>query len=244
MPLLGGLSAALDRGRALVDDARHLAEAKLAEARQLAESARDAAREASSRRELITFHGYPVLMNGSTMAEGGFAFVHIARHAETGKPFAVKRMLAQDRDSAELARAERKLLSELPPHPNIVRMFASTARRAGRFEEHLLLLEYCSRGTLIRYCTPGPGGALPPPLDITNLLEAFVGVCRGVSHLHSQSPPIAHRDLKLENVLVDDSGTCKICDFGSATTRTLNCATASRQVSTAGTCVLVALGRG
>lgn len=230
MPLLGGLGAALDRGRAIVGEAKHLAEAKFAEARHLAESARGAARDASARRELVPFPGYPVLMNESTLAEGGFAFVHLARHAETGQLYAVKRMLAQDRDSAELARGERKLLAELPPHPHIVRLFASMARRAGRCEEHLLLLEFCSQGTLIRHCTPDAGGTLPPPMPLVRLLEAFVGVCRGVSHLHAQSPPIAHRDLKLENVLVDERGVCKLCDFGSATTRTLDCATASRQV--------------
>lgn len=230
MSLLGGLGAALDRGRAIVGEAKHLAEAKFAEARHLAESARGAARDASARRELVPFPGYPVLMNESTLAEGGFAFVHLARHAETGQLYAVKRMLAQDRDSAELARGERKLLAELPPHPHIVRLFASMARRAGRCEEHLLLLEFCSQGTLIRHCTPDAGGTLPPPMPLVRLLEAFVGVCRGVSHLHAQSPPIAHRDLKLENVLVDERGVCKLCDFGSATTRTLDCATASRQV--------------
>lgn len=51
------------------------------------------------------------------------------------------------------------------------------------------------------------------------ICELFVQICRGVQHMHNQSPPIAHRDIKIENVLIDARGTLKLCDFGSATTR-------------------------
>ena len=41
-----------------------------------------------------------------------------------------------------------------------------------------------------------------------------------LAHLHAQSPPIAHRDVKPENFILNDSdGRWRLCDFGSATTR-------------------------
>ena len=36
----------------------------------------------------------------------------------------------------------------------------------------------------------------------------------GVLWLHTRSPPIIHRDIKMENFLVDESYTVKVCDFG------------------------------
>lgn len=36
--------------------------------------------------------------------------------------------------------------------------------------------------------------------------------------MHLQNPPIAHRDIKLENILRGADNKWKICDFGSSTT--------------------------
>ena len=44
---------------------------------------------------------------------------------------------------------------------------------------------------------------------------------RGLLHMHSQQPPIAHRDIKIENVLLQGK-KFKLCDFGSASTQVLD----------------------
>lgn len=44
--------------------------------------------------------------------------------------------------------------------------------------------------------------------------------CKALQHMHSQNPPIIHRDMKIENLLISSEGKIKLCDFGSATTET------------------------
>lgn len=40
---------------------------------------------------------------------------------------------------------------------------------------------------------------------------------QAVAHMHYQSPPLIHRDLKVENILLTPPQTYKLCDFGSTT---------------------------
>lgn len=54
--------------------------------------------------------------------------------------------------------------------------------------------------------------------NFDQVLQIFYQMCRAVQYMHSQEPPIVHRDLKLENFLVSTSLEIKLCDFGSATT--------------------------
>ncbi len=42
--------------------------------------------------------------------------------------------------------------------------------------------------------------------------------CLAIERMHTLG--IIHRDLKIENVLFDNQGIVKLCDFGSATTNT------------------------
>jgi serine/threonine protein kinase len=44
---------------------------------------------------------------------------------------------------------------------------------------------------------------------------AFMQIVNGVSYLHSMG--LAHRDLKLDNVVINEFGIMKLIDFGSAT---------------------------
>lgn len=53
-------------------------------------------------------------------------------------------------------------------------------------------------------------------LDELEMLEIIGEVANGLIHLHLQEPSIAHRDIKLENILKGSDGKWKLCDLGSS----------------------------
>ncbi|MBS7526924.1 protein kinase [Fusibacter paucivorans] len=48
------------------------------------------------------------------------------------------------------------------------------------------------------------------------LLDLFLKTCRVLSYIHAQIPAIIHKDIKPENIMVNDNGDVKLIDFGSA----------------------------
>ena len=51
-------------------------------------------------------------------------------------------------------------------------------------------------------------------LKLSTVLKVGTEVCRGMDYLHKRK--IVHRDLKAANLLMDETGTVKIADFGVA----------------------------
>ncbi|VDK43280.1 unnamed protein product [Taenia asiatica] len=116
---------------------------------------------------------------------------------------------------------EIDVLKRLSGHPNIMKFFgvACAGKERGKQvgNEFLIVTELCSGGPLKDYLPPSHQGKhLPPNL----VLQILAQTSRAIQHMHKQSPPIIHRDLKIENILLSESFTIKLCDFGSATTET------------------------
>eukprot|EP00106_Octopus_bimaculoides_P013233 XP_014780675.1 PREDICTED: cyclin-G-associated kinase-like [Octopus bimaculoides] len=156
----------------------------------------------------------------SVIAEGGFAFVYVAQDISTGKEYALKRLLANDDEKSHIIMEEIRYLKKLSGHPNVVQFISAAA--IGKEEsdhgqaEYLICTELCTGGQLVDVLRE----AHPFPCD--KVLQIFFQTCRAVQHMHRQKPPIIHRDLKVENLLISSKGCIKLCDFGSATIKSHN----------------------
>ncbi|XP_064816658.1 cyclin-G-associated kinase-like [Oncorhynchus masou masou] len=109
-------------------------------------------------------------------------------------------------------------MKKLSGHPNVVQ-FSSAASIAKEESdtgqaEFLILTELC-KGQLVDFIKRVEQKG---PMSCDTVLKIFYQSCRAVQHMHKQKPPIIHRDLKIENLLISHQGTIKLCDFGSSTT--------------------------
>ncbi|KAK3755297.1 hypothetical protein QZH41_014605 [Actinostola sp. cb2023] len=154
------------------------------------------------------------------LAEGGYGFVFVAQDEKTSKEYALKRLMAGDEAGNKCIIGEINTLKRIRGHPNIVQFHSAASlgeKESGHgMTEYLILTELCT-GELIKVMRERNGKPFPP----NQLLKIFYQLCRAVAHLHKQDPPIVHRDLKVENMLISSKGLVKLCDFGSATTTCL-----------------------
>lgn len=150
------------------------------------------------------------------IAEGGFAFVFVAQDPISGKEYALKRLMAADEEANKNIIQEINILKKLSGHPNILQYlsasFIDKDKTSHGMKEYLLVTELCVGGSLVDVLR-----ARSKPLAPDLVCQIFYQTCRAVQHMHSQEPPITHRDLKIENLLLSADGVVKLCDFGSAT---------------------------
>lgn len=127
--------------------------------------------------------------------------------------YAMKRILydTNDNEARRRVAGEIDLMRRLPPHPNILNLIAfHHVDRTGAF----LLLEMCKGGSVAELIAKRE-----QPLSRPQSYRLFLDMAHALNHLHSQDPPIAHRDFKLENMLIGADNFAKLCDFGSASCR-------------------------
>ncbi|KAM7476669.1 hypothetical protein LguiB_023912 [Lonicera macranthoides] len=151
----------------------------------------------------------------NAIAEGGFSCVYLARDAVNGsKQYAVKHIICNDQESLGLVMKEISVMKSLRGHPNIVMLYAHTIFDMGRTKEALLVMEHCEKSMVKLLESRGGAGYF----EEKQILAMFRDICNAVFAMHCQSPPIAHRDLKAENLLLGSDRLWKLCDFGSIST--------------------------
>ncbi|KAN0114729.1 hypothetical protein V8E51_004273 [Hyaloscypha variabilis] len=151
-------------------------------------------------------------------SEGGFAHVYLVKMPKPidGTDIAVlKRVAVPDKEHLANMRTEVETMKKLKGHRPIVTYYDSHASQLkGGGYEVFLLMEFCNGGGLIDFMNTRLQNRLTEP----EILKIFSDVAEGVACMHYLKPPLLHRDLKVENVLITTTGSSKrfkLCDFGS-----------------------------
>lgn len=100
----------------------------------------------------------------------------------------------------ERARRETKILDQLD-HPYIAKLIEVIETD----ESMNIIMEYCGR-TLLSYILEKNG------LGENDSKKFFAQILSAVQYCHNKN--IIHRDIKHENILLDDKDNCKLIDFG------------------------------
>eukprot|EP01022_Parablepharisma_sp_SALTPOND_P004426 TRINITY_DN120265_c1_g1_i1.p3 TRINITY_DN120265_c1_g1~~TRINITY_DN120265_c1_g1_i1.p3 ORF type:complete len:335 (-),score=40.08 TRINITY_DN120265_c1_g1_i1:233-1237(-) len=138
------------------------------------------------------------------IGKGAFGKVTLGVHKMTGKQVAIKTIdknYMKDEFSRKKVFQEVYILKKIR-HANVIRLLEV-------FEgpKHLfIVMEYASGGDLLRYVKKK--GRLSEP----EARGIFRQIVFGLGHIHARG--VLHRDIKLDNILLDADGSVKICDFG------------------------------
>ena len=137
------------------------------------------------------------------LGRGGMGAVFLARDTKLGRRVAVKFLYSNHPEFTARFILEARATARCD-HENIVVIFEVGEHNAQPF----MVLEYLEGTTLSRLVEDGR------PLSSAQAVELMVPVARALARAHEHN--IVHRDLKPDNIVVTDSGTVKVLDFGVA----------------------------
>ena len=142
---------------------------------------------------------------GRLIGQGAFGKVNIGLNVLTGRVVAIKsfnkKTVNKNGDNMKKILYETNLMKKLN-HPNITKILEM-------FEDDdyiLIAMEYINGGNLFSFVKKRR------KLSEKTAKFLFRQIILGIKHIHSQK--IVHRDIKLENILIDLNNNIKICDFG------------------------------
>lgn len=150
--------------------------------------------------EYLEFH--------ETIGTGHFGAVKHATSKKSGKEWAVKVVRLNNEVDKDALRNEINILKRLH-HPQIVRVIASYEDK-----EHMYMVMQLCKGKELYEHLYKERRAFSED-DVRKIIR---GLLRATAFLHSNY--VTHRDLKLENLLLENAenpGSLKLCDFGLST---------------------------
>ncbi len=147
------------------------------------------------------------------VGQGAFGEVYRVKHKYLG--LQVLKVLKEDyaaQADIETITREAKILSKLT-HPNIVRVFETNSFQINGCEHYFITMGFVSGETLAQLLAR----KITLPLPI--VLSVIQDILTGLSLVHSNNPPIVHRDISPDNILLSyegDKPKAMLSDFGLA----------------------------
>ena len=141
-----------------------------------------------------------------TIGEGGMANVYLANDTILDRKVAIKVLLGDlSNDEKFIRRFKREALSVSNlSHPNIVEVY-DVGEEDGNY---YIVMEYIEGKTLKQLLQKR--GAL----TLNEVIDIMTQLTDGLAHAHEAY--IIHRDIKPQNIMIEDNGLVKITDFGIA----------------------------
>jgi|CXWK01.1.fsa_nt_gi serine/threonine-protein kinase len=138
------------------------------------------------------------------VGQGGFGAVYRGWDTALDRPVAVKEHFDTGPQSQRQFEREAKLLANLR-HANLPTVFDHFLLPDGQY----LIMEFVEGKSLTALL--GERGA---PLDEAGVLPWIRQVCDALTYLHTRTPPIVHRDIKPDNIIITADGRAMLVDFG------------------------------
>ncbi len=145
------------------------------------------------------------------LGKGGFGAVYLVRDRLTQEhQFALKELIEPSEHDYERLLFECETLKRLD-HPALPRVYH--VFEYARLKRVYLLMEYVKGKNLEDLREEQPEFRFP----LKVALAIMTPIVEALSYLHSQNPPIVHRDIKPDNIIVPlDGGAAVLVDFGTA----------------------------
>ena len=167
----------------------------------------------------VDYKNYSLLKNKYKILEyknkGGFSKVYLVEDIETKKQYAAKLLKKKKVDETNFKK-EIQILKEVSSlnHPYIVNykdfgeediILDSKEKKKQKY----IILEYVSKGELYEYIKANEKGFEKKTAQLI-----FYKIIKAIEAIHKKG--ICHRDLKIDNILMDEDFNPKISDFGLA----------------------------